>query len=121
MAYDAAGSAWMLAHVFIDVAQWKNLDSMAALFVAGLFLALVRERTGHIGGCVGLHAGWVLVIQVTRQVTDGDPDSELSFLVGVYDGTIGWLATAWIGALATLYWIWSSPANRRQGPRGRVE
>ncbi|MBK1718804.1 CPBP family intramembrane glutamic endopeptidase [Thiocystis violacea] len=112
MVLDWSGSLWMFAHVFIDLFQWKHLDSMVALFVVGVFLALVRERTGHIGWCVGLHAGWVLVIQVTRKVTDGNDEASLAFLAGAYDGTIGWLAAIWIAALTGVYWIWS---GRRRG------
>jgi membrane protease YdiL (CAAX protease family) len=107
MAFDGAGSLWMFTQVFVDVFQWKHLDSLVALFVVGLFLALVRERTGHIGWCIGLHAGWVFVFQTTRRVTDGNESSGLAFLVGGYDGTIGWLAALWIGLLALGYWMWS--------------
>lgn len=112
MAFDATGALWMFAHVFIDLFQWQHLDSLAALFMVGLFLALVRERTGHIGWCIGLHAGWVLVIQVNRRLTDGNGDSPLSFLVGDYDGTIGWLAALWIGLLTLLYWAVTSHSRR---------
>ena len=75
--------------------------------MVGVFLALVREGTGHIGWCIGLHAGWVFVIQLTRRLTDGNPSSDLAFLTGDYDGIIGWLAMAWIGLLAAGYWRWS--------------
>lgn len=111
MAFDGSGALWMFAHVFSDVFQWENLDSMAALFCVGVFLALVRERTGHIGWCIGLHAGWVFVIQMTRRVTDGNDDSSLAFLVGEYDGTIGWLAAFWIGLLALAYWTLTRRAS----------
>lgn len=108
VAFDGLGAFWMFIHVFIDLLQWKHLDSLVALFMVGLLLALVRERTGHIGWCIGLHAGWVLVIQVNRRLTDGNEDSPLSFLVGDYDGTIGWLAALWIGLLMALYWFGST-------------
>jgi membrane protease YdiL (CAAX protease family) len=98
--FDWAAAWHMFAGVYTDAFQWKNLDSMAALFLVGVFLALVRERAGHIGWCVGLHAGWVFVIQVTRHLTDGDPASPYAFLAGSYDGMIGWLAAGWIGLLA---------------------
>ena len=105
--FDFAGSGRMLVGVFVDLFQWAHLDSMLALFAVGVFLALVRERTGHIGWCIGLHAGWVFVIQVSRRLTDGNPRAPLAFLVGEYDGTIGLLAAAWIGSLALVFWIWS--------------
>ena len=73
---------------------------MVALFLVGVLLGLVRERSGHIGWCIGLHAGWVFVIQVTRQLTDGNEASPYAYLVGDYDGIIGWAAAGWIGLLA---------------------
>ncbi len=100
VAFDPAGAAQMLAQVFTGVFQWKHVDSMAALFLVGVFLALVRERTGHIGWCIGLHAGWVFVIQVSRHLTDGDQGSAYAWVAGDYDGVIGWLAAAWIGLLS---------------------
>lgn len=102
--FDAAAAAQMFLAVFSGVFDWSHLDTLVALFLVGIFLALVRERTGHIGWCVGLHAGWVLVIQVTRRLTDGNPQSQWRFLVGDYDGVIGWLAAAWIGLLTLAYW-----------------
>lgn len=116
-AFDEAAALAMVSGVFADVWQWKNLDTVAALFAVGVFLALVRERTGHIGWCIGLHAGWVLVIQATRRFTDGNPQAAMGFLVGEYDGVIGWLAMIWIGILAWLYWqasgALSRPSTRR--------
>ncbi|WP_246172811.1 CPBP family intramembrane glutamic endopeptidase [Thermochromatium tepidum] len=114
-ALDALGALRMFVHVFIDLFQWQHLDSLVALFMAGLLLALVRERAGHIGWCIGLHAGWVLVIQASRRLTDVNDDSPLSFLVGDYDGIIGWLAALWIGLLMALYWpglaLWRSQSR----------
>lgn len=112
VALDWGGAYWMVVHGLADLFQWRNLDSLAALFCVGVFLALVRERTGHIGWCIGLHAGWVWVIQVGRKVTDGNDASSLAFLVGDYDGIIGWLAAAWIGLLALLY---AALSGRRSG------
>ena len=111
MVFDWSGGFWMFVHVFTDLFQWKNLDSLVALFAAGAFLALVRERTGHIGWCIGLHAGWVFVIQVTRRISDGNETSAFAFLAGDYDGTIGWLAAIWLALLSALYWYW--PARSR--------
>lgn len=99
VAFDWGGSLQMVAYTFVDLFQWRHLDSLVALVLAGLLLALVREWSGHIGWCVGLHAGWVLVIQLGRTLTDGNPDSPLAGLVGDYDGTIGWLAAFWLGLL----------------------
>jgi membrane protease YdiL (CAAX protease family) len=115
VAFDWSGVGIMFTQVFTEVPQWRHLDSMLALFLVGVFLALVRERTGHIGWCIGLHAGWVFVIQVSRRLTDGNEASNLAFLAGDYDGVIGWLAAAWIGLLAWAYWRWSAPCVRTSG------
>jgi membrane protease YdiL (CAAX protease family) len=114
MIFDLAGSWQMFGAVFTDVLQWRHLDSFVALVMVGVFLALVRERTGHIGWGIGLHAGWVFVIQVTRRVTEEDPQAPLAFLTGDYDGVIGWLGAAWISLLAVLYWRWTQPKPARR-------
>ncbi len=100
VAFDWAGTWQMVLHVYAGVFQWQHVDSMVALFLVGVFLAVVRERTGQIGWCMGLHAGWIFVIQVNRYLTDGNNASPYAWLAGSYDGTIGWLSAAWIGLLA---------------------
>jgi membrane protease YdiL (CAAX protease family) len=115
--FDWAGAWEMFTGVFLDAFQWRHLDTVLALVMVGVFLALVRERTGHIGWCIGLHAGWVVVIQVTRRLTDGNPESDLAFLAGDYDGIIGWLSIAWIGILTLGYWRWDWRLSHR-GERG---
>lgn len=109
--FDWAGGGQMLAEVFTGVFQWRHADSLAALFLVGVFLGLVRERTGHVGWCIGLHAGWVFVIQLTRHLTDDDPAAAAAWLAGDYDGVIGWLAAAWIGLLAL---AWRPAARPRE-------
>lgn len=83
-------------------------DSFLALFLAGVFLSLVRQRSGHIAYCIGLHAGWVLVIKVAKHYTDAGAGSALGFLVGTYDGIIGYMAAAWIILLAGGYAFYGS-------------
>jgi membrane protease YdiL (CAAX protease family) len=119
--FDWAGTWTMFLLVFVSLFQWQHLDSLVALFSAGIFLALVRERSGHIGWTIGLHAGWVFVIQLSRRVTDGNEASSLAFLVGQYDGVIGWLAAFWIGLLAWGYWqitVWQAKRKRGRNIRG---
>lgn len=106
------GASWQIfASAFTRVLDPEHVDSMAALFAAGVLLALIRERSGHIGWCIGLHAGWIFVIQVTRRATDPNPEAPLAALVGGYDGVIGWLAMAWIGLAALLYWWWTGRSS----------
>lgn len=100
VAYDWVGNWQVFLSTFSSPWQWRNLDSFVALLLVGIFLGLVRRRTGHIGWCIGLHAGWVFVIQVTRHLTNDSEATPLAWLTGDYDGVIGWLAAGWIGVLA---------------------
>jgi membrane protease YdiL (CAAX protease family) len=102
--FDWAGSWAMFAGVFTGLVDWRHLDSMLALFLVGVFLALVRERAGHIAWGVGLHAGWVFVIQLSRRLTDDNESATLAFVTGSYDGVIGLFAAVWIGVLAVAFW-----------------
>lgn len=106
---DGAGAWQLFAQVFTAGVPGRDLDALAALFGAGVLLALVRQRTGHIGWCIGLHAGWVSIIQTTRRVTQPDPDSPFAFLVGSYDEFIGLAVAAWVGLLILAYWYWTRP------------
>lgn len=91
-------------------------DSFLALFAVGVLLGLVRLRYGHIGACVGLHAGWVWIIAITRELTGRAPESPGSFLVGSYDGVIGWLVLGWTLALIAAFEI----VRRRQSSSAAV-
>jgi len=81
------------------------IDSFAALFMAGLLLALVRERSGSLALCIGIHAGWIMMIRLTRGVSSEVADSPNAFLIGSYDGVIGWAAAILLGLLALGYWL----------------
>jgi len=87
----------------------SDLGSFIALFLAGALLCLVRLRTGRIAAAVGIHAGWVLVIQVFRRSTEATVANDVSpswqhALAGSYDGTIGWMAAiVFVLAMAVLY------------------
>ena len=95
--------------------QMENLDSFVALFLVGVFLGLVRQRSGHIAWCIGLHAGWVLVIRLAHKYTWEDPASPLQFLVGEYDGVTGWLAAGWIGVLTLGIALWPKSQAAQTG------
>jgi uncharacterized protein len=71
------------------------VDSFLSLFAVGVLLACIRAATGNIAACIGLHAGWVLIIAVVREISLPDETHPWSFLVGSYDGFVGWLVFAW--------------------------
>lgn len=95
----------LLAQTFSAYADpARILDSFLALFAVGVLLGLVRERYGNIAACIGLHAGWVWVIAITRELTVREPEAPWSFLVGSYDGVVGYLILAWTVVLTVIFW-----------------
>lgn len=81
------------------------IDSLFALVAGGLLLGLVRYRTGRIAECVGIHAGWVMVVKILRQTTYPNSEASWSFMIGDYDGVIGLLAGLWFSSLAIAYYL----------------
>lgn len=88
------------------------VDSFAVLFVVGILLALVRLRTGAIASCIGLHTAWVCVITTLRRISYVTEESPASWLVGSYDGVIGWGALVWLVAIVVIYTVASRPRLR---------
>lgn len=85
---------------FGQIANTEIFDSFFALFLAGVFLGLVRLRYKNgLAVCIGLHAGWVFIIKFTKALTDRNSDTAWSNLVGTYDGVIGYLAAGWLAVL----------------------
>jgi CAAX protease family protein len=81
-------------------------DSFTALFALGILLAVVRARTGSIAATIGLHAAGVTTIALLRGQTRLETGSEYSFLVGSYDGVIGWGAAAWFVLIVAVF-LWA--------------
>jgi membrane protease YdiL (CAAX protease family) len=124
----AAGSLyidWSSGFVMLSgmLYQFKDFsaiaDSFIALFAAGLLLGLVRERTGNLAFCIGIHAGWVLMIKLTREVTNADTNSPAAFLIGSYDNVIGWAATGVLVAVTVGYWRLGPAANQGLGDNSK--
>lgn len=86
--------------------QPQNLGDGVSLMLIGVFLALIRERTGHLGWGIGLHAGWVLVIKLDHIYTHIAYSSPWLGLIGPYNGITGWLAAIWIGSLVLVVAYW---------------
>ena len=93
-----------------SIAIW---DSFLALCIAGAFLAWRRIETGGVAECIGIHAGWVIVISVAKQATVLDPGAAGALLVGGYDGVIGLLVAMWLVAVML---SWRTVAKRRARP-----
>ncbi len=71
-------------------------DGWLALFLAGLFLSLVRYRTNNILWCIGIHAGWVTHIKVLKDLTDRDSSAQCSRFASEYDNFNGELSAVLI-------------------------
>ena len=93
---------------------------IVGLTLVGLVLCFALRRTGSLGLCFGLHAGWVLAAKMTMKIARRAPDVE--FPTGA--GRRNFLVTrpeAWGSVLLCLLvlWLW----YRRRGPQeqGSVE
>ena len=111
-------SAAALASITTGLARISDIapvaDSFVTLVVVGLFLSMVRERTGNILWAIGIHAGWVMIIKLAKYITDTSyVDGKASFWVGGYDHITGWMATLWLGVIAAVYWYSTRPSTTR--------
>ncbi len=69
------------------------------LLLMGLVLCALYRRQGHLYFIIGLHAGWVLMLQGGRRFFDRDPDV-LGWLFGTSDNMgRSWAATALLAGL----------------------
>lgn len=94
---DALSGFALLGGAFRSFAQPLGIaDAFLCLTGVGALLGLVRRYTGNIAACIGLHAGWVCVISVVREISTRHPGHAYDGLVSGYDGVIGWLVLAWI-------------------------
>jgi uncharacterized protein len=99
-AVDAGSGLAMLAGVFSSFANFGGIvDAFLCLAGVGILLGMVRQRTGNIAACIGLHAGWVAVIFLVRETSMRNPSGPATWLLSDYDGFIGWMVLAWIVVL----------------------
>jgi membrane protease YdiL (CAAX protease family) len=86
----------MLAGTFAQLRDpLAILDAFLCLFGVGVVLGMVRELTGNIAACIGLHAGWVWVITLVREASQANDGQPLLWLLSRFDGVVGWLVLAW--------------------------
>ncbi|MEE8568985.1 MAG: CPBP family intramembrane glutamic endopeptidase [Anaerolineales bacterium] len=106
---------------FDQMDDWRIFDSWLALFGLGALFALIRERTGNLAYCIGMHAAFVLVIKLMKKFTTVDHQYSLSALVGNYDGMIGYLSAAGL-LIHTLivYKHWRVPKTPRPVDPGKT-
>jgi uncharacterized protein len=87
--------------------NWLNpaiLSALLALFVVGVFLAVLRTRVPEsLGLCIGCHAGWVWEIKLSKDLFNVNPQSDYLYLVSTYDGVVGPLVSVWLGLVVAVW------------------
>lgn len=91
------------------------------LFLVGAVLIALRHRSGSIWLPLGVHAGWVWVMKISRKTLDETAElkGSATWLAGterVYDGIPGWLAL--LATLLICLWLVRPPDLRLSGAAG---
>lgn len=95
----------LMAEAFVNWLDPRYLTALLALFVVGVFLAVLRTRVPQsLGLCIGCHAGWVWQIKISKDLCNVNPQSDYLYLVNTaYDGVVGPLVGVW---LTIAVWAW---------------
>jgi membrane protease YdiL (CAAX protease family) len=96
----------LMAEAYVNWFDPRYFTALLALFVVGVFLAMLRSRVPQsLGLCIGCHAGWVWQIKLSKDLCNVNPQSDYVYLVNTaYDGVVGFLVSVWL-ALALLVWL----------------
>lgn len=103
---DAGSGLVMLSGMLRSFAEPSAiLDAFLCLTAVGVILGVVRQLTGNIAACMGLHASWVAIIAVVRETSIRNESGPAAFLMSDYDGFIGWMVLGWTIVIGyALYW-----------------
>ncbi|MBS4050581.1 MAG: CPBP family intramembrane metalloprotease [Methylomonas sp.] len=95
----------LMAEAFVNWLDPRYLTALLALFVVGVFLAVLRTRVPQsLGLCIGCHAGWVWQIKISKDLCNVNLQSDYLYLVNTaYDGVVGPLVGVW---LTIAVWAW---------------
>jgi membrane protease YdiL (CAAX protease family) len=80
-------------------------DSFLSWLIVGLILSLTRVLTGNLAVAIGLHAGWVLVLRMLQEATNGGAAPAYAFWVGRFDGLLGFWLVPWGMCIAAALWL----------------
>lgn len=109
----------VVANFFNQYGSARIIGPLFALTAAGVLLAMVRQRTGSIAVCVGLHAGWVVVIKSVNKTSYLNPESSWTVLATGYDGMTSYLAFVFLSGLCIAYYLIGVANARRMSAPGR--
>jgi membrane protease YdiL (CAAX protease family) len=112
-----ADAAALLSSAFTSFDPARDVPYLCTLFVMGLTLCVLYQRKGHLAWCIGLHAGWVLAMQLGNQLFDRDFDR----LVWLFtqSGYVGKGLIALPVVTGFLLWSVSRPAEQPDLARKR--
>ena len=96
-------AARQFSGAYLAIFNPAQLNAFLALFVLGLLLGLMRLRSGDIIACIGLHAGLVTMVKISRYFYHYTGGTPFDFLVSVHDRRLGYLALLLLCVAATAY------------------
>jgi len=109
--YDPFMAVRRLPEMFQSFTEPRHLTlGMLSLFIFGMVLCRLRERTGTLWLSIGVHAGFVFCIALYRGVLQDVASGSLWIYGGtrIYDGALG------LAAVTLLWWAaWRIPLTRR--------
>lgn len=88
------------------------LPGIFGLFLIGAVLSYTLARTGNLYLSIGLHAGWIVGLKMSRVFGDFTREN-LGLLFGAADPKIIGGVAAWIGILRVAWPCAKSPARSR--------
>jgi membrane protease YdiL (CAAX protease family) len=96
----------LLARSFAPLAHAALVfDSFVSWLLLGLILSLTRILTGNIAVALGLHAGWVIILRMLQEATNGGSAPAYAAWVGRFDGLLGYWLLPWGIAIAAALWV----------------
>ena len=113
----------LLARSFAPLAHASLVfDSFLSWLLLGLILSLTRVLTGNIAVALGLHAGWVIVLRMLQEATNGGSSPAYAAWVGRFDGLLGYWLLPWGAVIGAALWFtrtaWVPAATDRDISRG---
>jgi membrane protease YdiL (CAAX protease family) len=108
-AMNLSSSFTLLGNAFSNWLNPNILSAFIALFMVGLFLAVIRTQVKNsLGLCIGYHASWVWQIKISKDFFNTNYQAESLYLVSAYDGVVGPLVSVWMLLITLAYLTYQS-------------
>ena len=79
-----------LGESLLTLTRPEVIAPLATLIMVGLLLAKLKQASGHIAGCMGVHAGWVAMIYWGERATYHAPSKPSAWLISpIYNDILG--------------------------------